>query len=224
MPETHVHRLVDTGIATAAQTAEGVGLTKQDNFTPPNGQANKKGIYALEDADLFNLLCIPPYKDGDVEPDLVSDAAVYCEHRRAMLLVDPPTGWIDVASAKAGVGGVGTSSKNAALFFPRLKQRNLQRDNQTEEFVPCGAVAGVFARTDTTRGVWKAPANVSLNAVVQPTVAIATDEQEDLNTDLTGKSINAIRSFIGQGVLVWGARTLDGNSAEIAAAIVEALG
>jgi len=65
---------------------------------------------------------------------------------------------------------------------------------------------------DATRGVWKAPANVSLNSVVSPAVSISHAEQEDLNVTTQGKSINAIRSFIGEGVLVWGARTLDGNS------------
>jgi phage tail sheath protein FI len=65
---------------------------------------------------------------------------------------------------------------------------------------------------DNSRGVWKAPANVSLNGVVSPAVNITHDEQEDLNVTIQGKSINAILSFIGEGVLVWGARTLDGNS------------
>jgi len=65
---------------------------------------------------------------------------------------------------------------------------------------------------DNSRGVWKAPANVSLNAVVSPAVNITHDDQEDLNVTTQGKSINAIRTFIGEGTLVWGARTLDGNS------------
>ncbi|MEY2632265.1 MAG: hypothetical protein RIR00_919, partial [Pseudomonadota bacterium] len=77
---------------------------------------------------------------------------------------------------------------------------------------PSGTMAGVYTMVDNSRGVWKAPANVSLAAVTAPTVSISNDEQEDLNVTPTGKSINAIRSFIGEGVLVWGARTLDGNS------------
>lgn len=77
---------------------------------------------------------------------------------------------------------------------------------------PSAAMAGVYAMVDDTRGVWKAPANVSLTSVVSPTVSISHEEQEDLNVTPQGKSINAIRSFIGEGVLVWGARTLDGNS------------
>jgi phage tail sheath protein FI len=74
------------------------------------------------------------------------------------------------------------------------------------------AMAGVFTMVDNSKGVWKAPANVSLNSVISPAVNITHDDQEDLNVNIHGKSINAIRSFIGEGVLVWGARTLDGNS------------
>ncbi len=77
---------------------------------------------------------------------------------------------------------------------------------------PAAAMAGVYTMVDNTRGVWKAPANVSIGAVMSPAVNISHDEQQDLNVDLNGKSINAIRSFIGDGTLVWGARTLDGNS------------
>ncbi|VAW85159.1 Phage tail sheath protein FI [hydrothermal vent metagenome] len=77
---------------------------------------------------------------------------------------------------------------------------------------PAAAMAGVYTMVDNSRGVWKAPANVSLSAVVSPAVNITHDEQEDLNVTTQGKSINAIRSFIGEGTLIWGARTLDGNS------------
>lgn len=77
---------------------------------------------------------------------------------------------------------------------------------------PSAGMAGVYTSIDNSRGVWKAPANVSLNAVVSPSVEITHDQQEDLNVTTAGKSINAIRTFIGEGTLVWGARTLDGNS------------
>lgn len=77
---------------------------------------------------------------------------------------------------------------------------------------PSAGIAGLYTMVDSTRGVWKAPANVNMNGVVSSTVAISHDEQEDLNVTPSGKSINAIRSFIGEGLLVWGARTLDGNS------------
>jgi uncharacterized protein len=80
---------------------------------------------------------------------------------------------------------------------------------------PSSAMAGIYARVDADRGVWKAPANVSLNYVINPTVKITNDIQDGLNIDtVAGKSINAIRSFTGKGILVWGARTLAGNDNE----------
>ena len=80
---------------------------------------------------------------------------------------------------------------------------------------PSGAVAGVYARVDRERGVWKAPANVRLNSVISPTVAINDKDQANLNLDATtGKSINAIRTISGRGHLIWGARTLAGNDME----------
>ncbi|MBD2700750.1 phage tail sheath subtilisin-like domain-containing protein [Spirosoma sp. BT702] len=77
-----------------------------------------------------------------------------------------------------------------------------------------GAMAGVYASVDRTRGVWKAPANVSLNAVVGPAVKLEDRDQESLNIHPTGKSVNVVRAFTGKGVLVWGARTLAGNDNE----------
>lgn len=77
---------------------------------------------------------------------------------------------------------------------------------------PSAAMAGALSMVDNSRGVWKAPANLSLASVISPVVNLTSEDQEDLNVTVTGKSINAIRSFVGQGTLVWGARTLDGNS------------
>ncbi|MDH6313654.1 phage tail sheath protein FI [Parabacteroides sp. PFB2-10] len=77
---------------------------------------------------------------------------------------------------------------------------------------PSAAMAGLYTMTDNTRGVWKAPANISINGVVAPAVNISNAEQEDLNVPLSGKAVNAIRTFTGEGLKVWGARTLDGNS------------
>ena len=80
---------------------------------------------------------------------------------------------------------------------------------------PSSTMAGIYARVDSNRGVWKAPANVSLNYVVKPTVQVSHEDQRDLNVDtIAGKSVNAIRSFTGKGTLVWGARTLAGNDNE----------
>ncbi|MEY8862981.1 phage tail sheath C-terminal domain-containing protein [Tenacibaculum singaporense] len=80
---------------------------------------------------------------------------------------------------------------------------------------PSSAMAGVYARVDSDRGVWKAPANVGLTYVMEPTVKVSHEDQQNLNVDtVAGKSINAIRSFVGKGNLVWGARTLAGNDNE----------
>lgn len=80
---------------------------------------------------------------------------------------------------------------------------------------PSSAMAGIYARVDSDRGVWKAPANVSLNYVIKPTVQVSQDDQRSLNVDENaGKSINAIRTFAGKGNIVWGARTLAGNDNE----------
>jgi uncharacterized protein len=80
---------------------------------------------------------------------------------------------------------------------------------------PSAAVAGVYARIDRERGVWKAPANASLSSVIGPVSKITQEDQDNLNVDPTGgKSINAIRAFTGKGTLVWGARTLAGNDNE----------
>jgi uncharacterized protein len=80
---------------------------------------------------------------------------------------------------------------------------------------PSATMAGIYSSVDNSRGVWKAPANVSVANIVGPSFQITEAQQGDLNVDATsGKSINAIRSFVGRGTLVWGARTLDGNSNE----------
>lgn len=80
---------------------------------------------------------------------------------------------------------------------------------------PSGAIVGIYAAVDNDRGVWKAPANVSVNLVNAPTIAITEEQQGGLNVDpSSGKSINVIRSFTGRGILVWGSRTLAGNDNE----------
>ncbi|HEX8076576.1 MAG TPA: phage tail sheath C-terminal domain-containing protein [Chthoniobacterales bacterium] len=185
-------------------------LTKKDDFTPANARAEGKGLYALEQTDLFNVLCIPPYGNrADVESALIAEAALYCEERRAMLLVDPPNAWKTMEDAATGVSGVGTGSKNAALYFPRLRRPNPLRNGQPEDFVPSGAVAGVYARTDSQRGVWKAPAGLEATLVGGPKMSVAlTDAQ---NGELNALGINRLRVIPSRGLVVWGSRTLQGN-------------
>jgi phage tail sheath protein FI len=106
----------------------------------------------------------------------------------------------------------------ASLKNTQTESYNAAKAALTRTFLvlpPSGAVAGVYAYTDTSRGVWKAPANVPLNDVLEPTVKLDEERQGPLNVDpTTGKSINALRAFAGKGTLVWGARTLAGNDNE----------
>lgn len=98
---------------------------------------------------------------------------------------------------------------------PYISKWVLAVKRELSKVPPSGAIAGIYARVDESRGVWKAPANESLNNVTGPVYAVSADEQAGMNVDPTaGKSINIIRSFIGKGTLVWGARTLAGNDNE----------
>jgi uncharacterized protein len=194
--------------------SNGLDLTSAE-LSPQNGLTEKKGLFALEQADIFNILSIPPYlSDGNVDKNIVSEAAAYCEKRRAMLLVDPPSGWKTKDAAKGdgsttGVAAVGTNSKNAALFFPRLLEADPLRDNRLEEVAPGGAVAGIFARTDTQRGVWKAPAGLDATLVGVPQLTVNLTDLE--NGELNQLGVNCLRTLPAAGRVVWGARTLQGN-------------
>jgi phage tail sheath protein FI len=197
-----------TGVAQLA--SDGNSLTK-DAFAGAGKKAGKLGLYALENADLVNLVCIPPYtSSGDVEAALVDEVIDFCEAHRAFLLIDPPASWTTKDAAKAGVEtDVGKVTRNAALFFPRLTQPNPLRDHRLETFVPCGAVAGIFARTDADRGVWKAPAgrHAVLNGV--PELSVPLTDQE--NAELESKGVNCLRTLPAAGRVVWGARTREGD-------------
>jgi phage tail sheath protein FI len=195
-------------VADAKKALDGDVLV-QDDFTGAGKEGAKQGLYALQKADLFNILCIPPYKDKDVDADLVGKAAKYCEDRRAMLLVDPPSTWTDKDKAKAGIAAVGTNSKNSALFFPRLRRPNPFRSGLPEDYVPCGAVAGIFARTDSQRGVWKAPAGLDATLTGVPELSVPLTDAE--NGELNPLGINCLRVKPAAGRVVWGARTLQGN-------------
>lgn len=194
--------------------SDGLELTIND-FLPLQSKIEKKGIHTLEQADLFNILCIPPYRDQnkDVDKNLLAEAETYCTERRALLIVDPHSSWNSKTKAKEDFSKEedsypGIPSKNAALFFPRLKQPNPLRDNQVEEFVPCGAVAGIFARTDNQRGVWKAPAGIEATLAGVPQLSVNLTDAE--NGELNPLGINCLRAFPIIGRIVWGSRTLRG--------------
>jgi len=103
-------------------------------------------------------------------------------------------------------------NKNLVAISPAFNSMIHAMKEKLNLMPPGAAMAGIYTMVDKTRGVWNAPANVSLNTVVSPAVKITNEDQEELNVPLNGKSVNAIRTFISEGTLVWGARTLDGNS------------
>ena len=178
---------------------------------------DKTGYYALEKADLFNILCIPSDKrQVDIDPSVFQEAMAYCEKRRAMLLVDSPFSWSankETAAATArdhleDLNLSGTAARNAALYFPHVLQPDPLRGGQTDTFVPCGIIAGIFARTDVQRGVWKAPAG--LDAALTGIQGLNVNLTDAENGMLNPLGINCLRSFPVNGRVVWGARTLRG--------------
>jgi len=180
-------------------------------------KADKTGLYMLDKVDLFNLLCIPPdTRDGDVPSTFYGTAMSYCAERRAMLIVDSPKAWSSnkdtaAAAALAGLSTLnlsGPAARNAAIYFPRVLEADPNREGQTDTFVPCGIVAGVMARTDAQRGVWKAPAG--LDAALNGIQGLEVNLNDPENGQLNPIGINCLRSFAVSGRVVWGARTLRG--------------
>jgi phage tail sheath protein FI len=183
------------------------------------------GIYALEKVDLFNILCLPDVtraKSGNPnQPDLVqgdqnavfSAAMTYCKDRRAFLLIDAPPDVRDVPTAVDWkTAGLTVHDTNGAAYFPRLKLPDPTNNFQLRIFAPCGAIAGLYARTDAARGVWKAPAGVEATlAGVQGMVYKLSDPE---NGALNPLGLNCLRIFPIYGAISWGARTLVGADAE----------
>jgi phage tail sheath protein FI len=177
--------------------------------------ADQTGLYALDKADIFNILVIPPDVEGvDVDDTVYQNAPLYCVERRAMLIVDPPLNWTTVAAAEADMLGEagayglsGTNARNAAIYFPRVRTTNPLL-GVVETTPASGLIAGAYARTDAQRGVWKAPAgiDVALNGT-QGLEIVLTDEQ---NGVLNPLGVNCLRSFPVIGRVIWGARTLRG--------------
>jgi phage tail sheath protein FI len=196
---------------------DGKPITDKE-ISDPALEADRKGIWMLEHADLFNLLCIPPLSpDTDVNTSWPI-AAKYCRDRRAILIIDPSASWTasqpaTVAAATAGVNTLRSAignelARNSVVYFPRLRMPDSLNDNRLGEFAPCGAIAGIIARTDAQRGVWKAPAGLdaSFSGVPEFTYKLTDGENGQLNP----LGLNCFRSFPVNGNVVWGARTLVG--------------
>jgi phage tail sheath protein FI len=180
-------------------------------YTGAGTDAGNKGIYSLRRADLFTLLSLPPSApDGAVSDDLWASALELCIEERAMLLVDPPPEEKTVDGIKSWIAGRGLTKngRNAAFYFPRIRRADPLRDGAIREFVPSGAAAGVMARTDTTRGVWKAPAGIEAGVVGASGLSVSLTDAE--NGRLNPLAINSLRTFPTIGTVVWGARTLRG--------------
>jgi phage tail sheath protein FI len=200
---------------TGTVTTAGVdGTTLDDNSYIGDGlEAAHQGLWALDEADLFNLLCIPPPtldENDQTSPAVYGRALTYCAARRAMLIVDPPPALTkdNALDQLRTLNLTGPAARNAALYFPRLRAPDPTAENRIRTFVPCGAVAGVMARTDAARGVWKAPAGIdaTLAGVSDLTVNLTNDENGMLNP----LGVNCFRTFPVFGRVVWGARTLRG--------------
>ncbi|OGO00371.1 MAG: phage tail protein [Chloroflexi bacterium RBG_13_51_52] len=175
-------------------------------------ESSKTGLYALENTDLFNLLCIPPLtREDDILTATYVTALAYCKKRRAVLIVDSPANWdevSDIEDTTSGVDSLGLRDENSVIYFPRIKVPDKLKEFRMETFVPCGAVAGIMARTDAQRGVWKAPAGLDAKLVgVQKLTVKLTDGD---NGRLNPLGVNCLRSFPVYGNIVWGARTLEG--------------
>ena len=170
-------------------------------------------LQALDKVDLFNLLCIPPPTfDLDTSPAVYQAAlATACAGGRCCWSTlrprcEPTTPAPTRSSATLGLNG--TAARNAALYFPRLRQPDPTAENRIKTFVPCGAIAGIMARTDSARGVWKAPAGIDAGVLGTADLEfnITDGEQDRLNP----RGINCLRTFPIFGRVVWGARTLRG--------------
>ncbi|MEI2579950.1 phage tail sheath family protein [Scytonema sp. PRP1] len=198
--------------STGAQTGASPGV----DGTPPSNAATligsydeKTGIYALRDVDLFNLLVIPrTVQLSDTEAKSVMAAAVaLCEERRAFYIVDPNP-QKSYASIKDWVSNLGLNSSYAAIFFPQILAADPLDGFRLRSMPASGAIAGVFARTDSQRGVWKAPAGTE--AVLNGIQGLSYNLTDPENGTLNPLGINSLRSFPIYGNVVWGSRTLRG--------------
>ena len=180
-------------------------------------QARKTGLYALEQAAGFNILCIPPDDmDGDTPPVVYQAAAEYCAARHAMLIIDPPVRW-QADYARGDLQAVSLhdlgafdaeAGRSAAVYFPRVQVAAPLGEGQVRTVPNSGYMAGLWAQTDVQYGVWKAPAGLgaAINGIVG-LPAVLTDAENGLLNPL---GVNCLRTFPIGGTVIWGARTLRG--------------
>jgi phage tail sheath protein FI len=198
----------------AAATADGDPVTASELYSTAGMRAAKLGLYQLEKADLFNLLVVPPFTaDTDLAKTDWDALVAYAAYRRAMVVVDSPSAWATAAAPiqTGAVAAAASRSENASMFFPRLQISNPLKDNRVDEFAPGGAIAGVMARIDANRGVWKSPAG--LEATLSGVVGLSLPLTDPENGAINQQGVNCLRNFPNTGPTVWGARTLKGADA-----------
>lgn len=172
------------------------------------GDGSATGIYSLAQVDQFNLLNVPGYANAANLATLQR----FCRDRRALLLIDSDKGSTPSSPPMTGAPDsrlTGPDGINAAFYYPWLLAPDPEQQNQVRSFPPGGAVAGAYARIDASRGVWTAPAGAeaSLNGIAGVTVQTSDAQNGVLNP----LGVNCIRQFPGQGAVIWGARTLQGD-------------
>ena len=162
------------------------------------------------EVDLFNLLMLPR-NSGQTDNDRATfwgPASAFCNERRAVLLMDPRSDWQDVIQARAGLTALrsGVVKDHTAIYWPRVVINDPATGAQ-RRIDPTGTVAGICARIDASRGVWKAPAG--LEAALIGVSALDRRMSDDENGVINPQALNALRAF-ASGIVVWGARTMDG--------------
>lgn len=189
---------------------DGGDLTDQD-FIGVGMRDAKEGLFRLQDVDLINLLVIPPLtRELDVPETLWTEALQYARERRAMVIIDPPSGWTRPDLAIAGIEQLaGLRNPNSVLYFPRVRAADPLRDNALETFASSGIVAGIMSRTDGERGVWKSPAGLEVGLVGVRELAYRLIDGEVGQLNPLG--INCLQVRPAAGPVVWGARTLHGD-------------
>jgi len=218
--QTNVQQYALGGEAKAAQALPNGSAQKGDDGVEPDAMAlignhsKKTGLYALEDVDLFNILCIPGttnLPDGEAA-QVAAKAEAYCESRRAFYILDIPHKEKvrdEVDEVKTWLDDNATlRHKNAALYYPRPLIADPLNDYRLRQVAPSGTIAGLYARIDGERGVWKAPAGTEATLRgVQKLEYLLTDQE---NGTLNPLGINCLRKFDVYGNVCWGGRTMEG--------------
>ena len=201
--------------ASTLVTAKPVAFTGGNKSDPALKEADLLAAFpaVASNNTFFNLLVLTPVGGAtDVAPTTLAAAAAFARDHRAVLIADAPAGWSSVDDAVAGRDAFftpfGTATDNAAVYYPRLVLTDAD-GNAVPDVAPSGAVAGLYAATDTARGVWKAPAGIAVKLSGITDLALRLSDFD--NGRLNPLAVNALRSFPTIGDVVWGARTLSGD-------------